>query len=463
MLASSVIRRSLWQLFLKLDYSQASPVGFLALERFAVVVFGRGELALRLVPLVSGLLSLYLFYVLGVKWLDRSAALFALGLLAIAEPFIYYSAEVKHYSTDVMCALLIYLSLTRVMRDAASLASLLVLTVTGAVAVWFSYPAAFVLAGIGAPLALFSVCRKKWAGLLRLSVVGSVWALSFVICYLVLIRQVAANPDQLWFWRSGFVPFSSLGVTAEWLRKSFMDFSQGTLRLPTALGCANVGALALLVGCYVTFRKKKQELAVIVGPVLFCLLASSLRRYPFKGRLLLFLAPGALLLMGNGAAQLAGHCRYRFLRLGGLVLVILLFMPVAYRALGLALPPYGEEEIKPVIQNIWERRQPGDIVYVHYGANPAFQYYREVYGYGFEDWVRGVFSPWDRTRYLAELKQFTGGRDVRRVWFLFSHDRYDEAGFFLSKLDGMGKRLDGFEARGAAAYLYELDGKHDRR
>ncbi len=72
MLASSVIRRSLWQLFLKLDYSQASPVGFLALERFAVVVFGRGELALRLVPLVSGLLSLYLFYVLGVKWLDRT-------------------------------------------------------------------------------------------------------------------------------------------------------------------------------------------------------------------------------------------------------------------------------------------------------------------------------------------------------------------------------------------------------
>jgi hypothetical protein len=43
------------------------------------------------------------------------------------------------------------------------------------------------------------------------------------------------------------------------------------------------------------------------------------------------------------------------------------------------------------------------------------------------------------------------------------HDRYDEAGFFLLKFEGMGRKLDAFEARGAAAYLYELDGKEGRR
>ncbi len=463
MVASSIINRSLWQLFLPLDDCQASPVGFLVLEKVAVVAFGEGELALRLVPFLSGLLCLYLFYVLAARWLDRQAALFALGFFALAETLVYYSAEAKHYSTDVMVSLLVYLSLTRLMRDGTRFTSLLVLTATGAAATWFSYPAPFVLAGVGMPLALVLLYRKQWKELLRLSIVGSVWALSFMISYLALVRQLAANRYQLKFWRPAFVPFDSLWVTAEWLREAFMDFFQRTLALPSSLGCANIGALVFLIGCYVTLRKEKQKLAVIVGPALLCLLAACLRRYPFRGRLLLFLAPGALLLVGVGAARMVGHSRHRFLRLGGVVVVMLLCVVLAHRALCFALPPYGQEEIRPVIQHIWERRQPGDLVYVHWGANPAFQYYRESHGYGFEQWAKGICSTWDPQGYVAQLNQLAAREEVRRIWFLSSHDRSDEVSFFLSTLDDMGKELDSFEAIGASTYLYEVDGKESGR
>jgi hypothetical protein len=40
---------------------QVSPRGFLLVERLAVVIFGQGELALRLFPLVSAVVSVILF------------------------------------------------------------------------------------------------------------------------------------------------------------------------------------------------------------------------------------------------------------------------------------------------------------------------------------------------------------------------------------------------------------------
>ena len=60
-LALNVLERSPAQLFAPLDYDQAAPVGFLLLEKRAVMAFGEGERALRLVPLIAGLGALWLF------------------------------------------------------------------------------------------------------------------------------------------------------------------------------------------------------------------------------------------------------------------------------------------------------------------------------------------------------------------------------------------------------------------
>lgn len=44
---------------------------------------------------------------------------------------------------------------------------------------------------------------------------------------------------------------------------------------------------------------------VLVAPIFFTMIASSLRQYPFHGRLLLFLIPSVHLLVGEGAAAIS--------------------------------------------------------------------------------------------------------------------------------------------------------------
>ena len=46
---------------------------------------------------------------------------------------------------------------------------------------------------------------------------------------------------------------------------------------------------------------------MLIAPILFTVVASALRQYPFHGRLLLFLIPSVQLLVGEGAAALTGR------------------------------------------------------------------------------------------------------------------------------------------------------------
>ena len=72
MLALNICGRSFAGLLAPLDYDQGAPIGFLMLERLAVVVFGPTELALRLVPFFASIAALALaFQVLPGKHRNR--------------------------------------------------------------------------------------------------------------------------------------------------------------------------------------------------------------------------------------------------------------------------------------------------------------------------------------------------------------------------------------------------------
>jgi len=62
MLARNILDRGPLELLQPLKFDQGAPVLFLQLVKLVTFVFGSGELALRLVPLVGSLVSLILFY-----------------------------------------------------------------------------------------------------------------------------------------------------------------------------------------------------------------------------------------------------------------------------------------------------------------------------------------------------------------------------------------------------------------
>src|SRR5216684_7540728 len=72
-LVLNVIHRSPSELLKPLDYHQGAPLGFLMLEKSAVLGFGNDEMALRLVPFLSGILALILFASVAWRFLAPTA------------------------------------------------------------------------------------------------------------------------------------------------------------------------------------------------------------------------------------------------------------------------------------------------------------------------------------------------------------------------------------------------------
>ena len=108
MLALNIIDRSFAQLVMPLDYNQGAPIGFLLTEKLFVEIFGRSEYVLRLFPLLCGVISLFLFVNVARHFLELKSLVVATGIFAISYKLIFYSSDVKQYSSDVAIALALY-------------------------------------------------------------------------------------------------------------------------------------------------------------------------------------------------------------------------------------------------------------------------------------------------------------------------------------------------------------------
>src|ERR1700690_2882296 len=92
-LAINIIERPLSALFRPLEFHQGAPAGFLALEKLAASLLGPGELALRLFPLVCGLLTVLWTARVAQLYVSPGAVPLAIALVAVNPSLVYYSSE----------------------------------------------------------------------------------------------------------------------------------------------------------------------------------------------------------------------------------------------------------------------------------------------------------------------------------------------------------------------------------
>ena len=449
LLARNIVGRSFAGLLLPLERSGA-PVGFLMVEKLSVDAFGPSEWALRLLPFLASLVSLVLFYWLAQRAVSETAVPIAVGLFAFGEPLIYYASEVKQYATDVTFTIMVLLlTLAILERDELTPAWIGGYGLAGAIAVWFSHPSVFVLAACG--LTLVWMWRGSRPKLVGLGVIAAIWLSNMGAVYLINLKPLAANQRMLTFWASEFMPLPPRSLSdLGWLPRHLMELFHN----PLGLSSSGIGLLAFIVGCAALYRQRRGLLPITGLILAFVLAASALHKYPFMGRLLLFLVPCLILIVAEGASAMVRGGDGQFTVAGAVVLMILFFHPAAVATINLVRPQY-HEEVRPLLDYYQTARRKGDVLYLYYGAQPAFDFYRNEPRHG--DLIRGGESRDDPSRYAAEVK---GLRDHRRVWLLFSHvyrgDGVDEEKLILQALDAMGKRVDGRTTPGASLYLYQL-------
>lgn len=458
-LALNIVNRSYGELLQPLDYDQAAPIGFLMLEKLAVQILGNNEYALRLFPFICGVGSLFLFYELGKRWIPKSAIPIGLVLFGSLEYLVYYSAEVKQYSSDVAIALLLCLLLMPLVKQKLNFGQIIKFGLVGAVAIWFSHPSIFILASIGGTALLINWRQQDFSKIKQLLVVYSAWLLSFVIFYLVSLSNLTSNETLTTSWGDGF-PSSTFDII--WMLDVFGKFFYKPLGFGKWID--GLAIFAFLVGCISCWLRKKEILLLLLSPLLVTFLASFLHQYPFRSRLVLFLTPFVIFLIAEGGNYILRKPKYQLIRIISMILIILLLWQPLARAIHLIEDPQTYSEIKPVLSYIKKRQQPGDILYIYQRGIYQFKYYAEKYGYQENDYIIGVddldkydgqeLSIAEMTRYEKDLDKLRGNK---RVWLLFSHTHIPAERRFLNYyLNEIGIRKDSFEKPGSYVYLYDM-------
>ena len=457
MLALNIVERNFAGLFQPLDYDQGAPIGFLLVEKLFNTVLGKHELVLRLFPLLVGLIALGLFYLLLKRVTSGAGLLVALALFSFNPRLIYYSSEVKQYILEVALTILLLLLTTPVFNASPQKKSYAWLTLAGLIALWFSHPALFVLAGIGLALVIPAVQRRDYSSLRMVIMMGIVWILEVAFLYLLILKDLSQNVYMREYWQGAFLPMPPWSDPG-WFAKNLNENIGIQFGIPYAVF---VVFFLMLVGWVMLWFHRRGFAITLAGVALVTLIASALRLYPLFERMILFLVPVGLILVGKAVEALHRRVQ-RFSLLGAFFMLFLagylLYGPVVTSFQNFAQPKYFEH-IRPSMATLRDVWKDGDALYVSYGALPAFRFYAPFYGMESVSYQFGKRENYENPQsILSEIALLKG---QPRVWILLSHVHeegdFNERDFILSYLDENGEKKREFRVPGTSVFLYLYD------
>lgn len=502
-LALNIIDRPFERLFGQLDFNQAAPPGYLAAQKLIVEGLGESEYSLRLFPFLAGTLALVLMLFLAREVVSPLAAPLALGVFAFSEPLIGYTASNKQYAVDVLMTVVVLLVGVRAGDHPRDVDGLVLFAGVGAAAVWLSHASVFVLAGVSTALAAWLLAKRQWRSAVNVSIASSAWLASFSIFAATSLQEVAGIRRSLVSTPGTFASSGSGSADSDALQFAVRT-GLGAFRYAAGIphflehGDDDAGVLiALIVAAFcivglISIAASRPERAlVLVAPLGFMLIAWALAQYPLLGRTQLFLVPIYVLLLGEGVASTVRAARTPARRAAVVMVAGIVGTILAVPAVKQAVDPRKFHEIKPVLEYIAKEQRPGDVVYVHYTAQPQLRYYLECgcAGPRFEAarkaglWPlrRGVGgpSPWapamssvpprlivgqERARDPGSFKaQFAALRGRERVWVLLPEVEQPTRASLVRELDGIGTRRSTFAvgdvdalASAVVVYLYEM-------
>lgn len=228
MLGLNLRWRSFSELGGALWLDQSAPLGWLALERTALLLFGVDERGARALTVVWGLGTLATAVWVGHRWMGRPAAAVLAALCSVGPWIVFFTLELKHYSADACGALLLPgLAAWAAEPVEGGRPARRIGTFWGVAAIggWLSNGVTFV-----APVCAVVLvgCHWRRGGLrsaLRAALPGVVWLASLGLNYVLVLRHALGNAYLENYWSFAFPPQSAgLAGTIAWTAHVMQTF-----------------------------------------------------------------------------------------------------------------------------------------------------------------------------------------------------------------------------------------------
>ena len=383
-LGVNVAFRSFAGLLRPLDLDQSAPPLFLWAERVTLLLFNYSPCALRLLPVLAGILAAALMYPLARRFLGEGEARVAALIGVFCPLLITYSNAAKQYSFEVLVALALLLVLMRPTPPRGSAQSGLTIA-AGVVAPWASLTSLFVLAVAWAALMVNAVRGRRRADVGLWAVATGLWVTSALAAYLLVYRAASQNPYMRRFWelafvrpdRAGFLPH--LGKTLEDLVWGFVAGDPLIDRRPF-LPYLHAGTVLVLLFIAAGVLRLVRTRAVsaawyLGGPTLAVFAASGVGLFPVAPRLTLFMLPGLIVLFVCGTGELLAHAGATVARHQLTIVTALIVLPMEFQAVvrTFALAPSGQ--FQQIVSDLRQHRAPNEPVYIFARALPAWIFY----------------------------------------------------------------------------------------
>ena len=395
---------------------QAAPLGWLALQKATLEIFGTTDRAMRVIPVIFGIGTLWVAWWTARRWLSPVSAVVLVALCGISQWMTFYALEVKPYSADAFWALLLPALVVWAAessdRQPMSLARTTVWWCAAFIGQWISFGATFVTPACALILCGTALRRLGVRGAAIVAAQGLIWLAGFAAHYVASMRH-ASNDDFLRsYWAAGFPPPSAGAADAlRWLLAQAQPLAShpGSTALWITFWLSAACGIAVLLA-----TRPMMGMVTLGVPLSACVLAL-MHVVPFNDRLALWTTPALYL----AVAVAAGHV-FEYIaaprsprRLAGAA-VALVFAFTAWPVVRDIVEKGNERVIiggdnhglddGRGIRLLMRQRQPGDVLLVNRLSLPALWWYA---GVDISEQHRGQTVTADGGRIL----------ELRHVWF----------------------------------------------
>ncbi len=460
-ISNNIIQKNFTELTGVLDNAQAAPIPFLWFGKIATSLLGSNELALRLFPLICGILAILLFYKLANKILEGPYLLLAMGFFVFCTQHIHYTTDVKQYSGDVLIAIVILLLSINLFDSKIERRLFIWYGVGGAIGVWFSQPSIFVLAGSFIALFIHFWMGDRKEYIKQLDLAGLTWGVSFLIYYFFFLHQSVGVNHLQKFHEPYYMPLKFWELNSwVWYKDTFFNLFSN----PVGIHFKYLGGIVFLIGMYAGLKqlknvstKNKNIILLLILPILLAFGASTVQKYSTIPRLMLFTVPMLILILVNGLQQLndvfCDWIKKPFAIYCAPILGSVLLLQSVLNTIHQTAKPKQIEEIRAPLKFIETNKEAGEVLYVYPFAKSQFDFYKHKFNLEGLDIVTGVSAYADWKQDISRLKG-------ENVWLLLSHykrlEGINDNEVYPKYLNTIGKQRQKLEAFGSSVYLYEL-------
>lgn len=340
-LKAGIISQSFTQLLTgPVGFNQSAPVGFVLISKAIGELSSYDNRALTLMPLLCGIVSIFLFS----KLLSRARMVLGkplfLFLFAVNPSLVLYSADFKPYGVDLLVSLLcinVLLSFSEGKRPWKTFAALCSISPLFSMPSFFLLPVSFIYVAhihLWDPIVIWwrnrAEERVPWKAVKPVFICAAITIGIGLPVFLHTVRTMPSSMEGWWSRYSTFAPLSFSRDALLWYIRNFVMIFRGPVYftfLPYRFSAIQIGLslLPLLTFAIGISRGRKNSITLtFLGVSALTLLASALRLWPIypgaastTGRLLLFLVPFFLLILGEGMEVIL-----RRFRVFGIVLAI---------------------------------------------------------------------------------------------------------------------------------------------